>query len=157
MRVKLLAVCLCLAFLLAGCGGGRQVEANIKFDFELEAERGTFFINAEVSDNAVKYTVLSPENIKGLTFVFSGSMVETEFLGHKQAFPNKSGEFGVLGSLYSAFTALGGTIAQKSGNEYITEVTADGVNYIFTVTELGIPISVKFGDTEIYFKNITNL
>ena len=157
MRVKLVSLGLFLVLLLAGCGTGRQVQTGIKFDFELPGERGTFFINAEVGEETVKYTVLSPENIEGLTFIFSENTVETEFLSHNQTFPNKNGEFGLLGSLFAAFRELKGAVAHKSGDEYIAEVTAEGENYTFTVTELGIPISVKLGSSEIYFKNVTNL
>lgn len=157
MRIKLLCVCLGLVLLLAGCGSGQPVQTDIKFDFELIGEHGTFFINAEVGEDAVKYTVLSPESIEGLTFVFLENTVETEFLSHQQTFPNKSGEYGILGSLYNAFSGLRGAVAQKSGDKYIAEITVDGVNYTFTVTEMGLPISVRFGDNEIYFRNITNL
>lgn len=157
MRVKLLCVVLCVALFFSGCAKEQSVKTNMEFDFEIAAENGTFFINAVKNEGSMKFTVLSPENIKGLTFVFSGNGVDSEFLGHKQSFPLERGDFGVLGSMYRAFTALTDTKAYKNGDEFIAEVTADGENYVFIVTELGIPLSVRFNGTEILFKNITNL
>ena len=157
MQIKLLCLVFCFVIFLSGCGGGKEVQTDIKFDFELEAKNGTFFINAEVLGENMKYTVLSPENISGLTFVLREDNAEIEFMNHKKSFPRGSEDFGVLGSLYSAFSALKGAEAVKSGDKFIAEVTAEGKNFTFTVTELGLPLSVKFGDTEIFFKNITNL
>ena len=157
MRVKLFCLCLCLILLLTGCTQSRKVQTEVKFDFELVADNGTFFINAEVHEDNMKCIVLSPENISGLTFIFSEDRVDTEFLGHQQSFSLEKGDFGVLGLLYRAFEALKDTEAVKSGDKFIAEVEAEGENFTFTVTELGIPLSVKFEDTEIFFKNITNL
>lgn len=157
MRIKLLCLSLCLVLILTGCGATRDVQTKVKFDFDLVTENGAFFINAKVSENKMEYTVLSPENIKGLTFVFSDNRVDSEFLSHQQSFPFEKGDFGVLGSLYMAFEGLKGSSAQKRGDEFIAEVSCEGENYTFTVTELGIPISVRFDNCEILFKNITNL
>lgn len=157
MRFKLLCLCFCVFLVLTGCSATRDVQTEVKFDFDLVTDNGTFFINAEVGEDRIKYTVLSPENIEGLTFIFTEDRVDTEFLSHQQSFPFEKGDFGVLGSLYKAFNGLKGVSAHKSGDEFIAEVTVEGENYIFAVTELGIPISVKFSNAKIFFKNITNL
>ncbi len=103
----------------------------------------------------MEFTVISPVNIEGLTFRFSDTSVHTEFLGLKKDFPINNTDFGVLGKIHKAFSMLPGELAYKQGEELEVVVSADGQEFVFTVTDLGIPISLSWDGYEIEFKNIS--
>lgn len=102
----------------------------------------------------MEFTILSPVNIEGLTFRFSDTSVHTEFMGLKKDFPINNTDFGVLGKLHKAFSMLSGESAYKHGEELQALVSVDGQEFIFTVTDLGIPIGVSWDENKIEFKNI---
>ncbi len=148
---------LLIAFLfLSGCKNNTVVvkPENLSFDFEISHGGSSFLINAEVDiGGEMEFTVLSPENIKGLSFEFSDSTVHTEFMELEKDFPINDTDFGVLGRLYNAFFAVSGAEAVRQGDKLVTTVGDD--EFVFTVTDLGLPIAVSFDGNEIEFKNIT--
>ncbi len=144
--------------LLSGCSGaGVAVKPeNLSFDFEITNDKSVFLINAEIEeDGEMEFTVLSPENIRGLSFEFSKMAVHTEFLGIKKEFQRESTDFGILGQLYNAFSVLSGAETIKDGEERLAVVSDGEQEFVFTVTDLGIPIAISFNDSKIEFKNIS--
>lgn len=145
--------------LLSGCSGDSVPikTDNLSFGFKISHDGSVFNINAEVEEpGEMKFTVVSPENIKGLTFEFSKEAVHIEFLGLKKDFPRADTDFGVLGQIYNAFSALHGAEAVKDGDDREAIVMGGEQKFIFTVTDLGIPIALSFDDNKIEFKNITS-
>lgn len=140
---------------LSGCARSTVIvkPENMSFDFEISHGGSSFLINAQVKTGGeIEFTVLSPQNIEGLSFKFSETGVHTEFLGLKKDFPFSSSDFGVLGQIYNAFSGVYGAEAVKQGDRLIAAVEDD--KFIFTVTDLGIPIALSMDGNTIEFKNI---
>ena len=146
-----------LVIFLSGCGGNKVIvkPENLKFDFEISNGGSSFLINAAVhSGGGMEFTVLNPKNIEGFTLVFSDTAVHTEFLGVQKDFPAADGDFGVLGKIYKAFSALSGALAEKQGDIFTVPISIEDDEFIFTVTQMGVPISLDINGQEILFSNI---
>ncbi len=141
----------------SGCGGSNVTvkSENLCFDFEISHGGSAFLINAKVkSEGEMEFTVLSPNNIEGLSLRFSDSTVHAEFLELKKDFPINNTDFGVLGRIHSAFSVLPHAEVTEQGDNLIATASVGDEEYTFTVTDLGIPIKLSLNDGEIEFKNI---
>ena len=141
----------------SGCGGSNVTvkSENLCFDFEASHGGSSFLINTKVkSEGEMEFTVLSPSNIEGLSFSFSDSVVHAKFLELEKDFPIDNTDFGVLGKIYRAFSALPDAEIIKQGDNLTATVSVEDKEFTFTVTDLGIPIKLSFNDGEIEFKNI---
>ncbi len=152
---KLICFLIPLLLLLCSCGANEKkvISGNLSFNFDFTYNKSEYSVSALVSDNGdITYTVLKPENIKGLKFNFTENTLSTEFLGLKKDYPIAHAGTGVLSRVHTAFRKL-------AINDYIYRdgkfiVSNNGEDYIFFVTELGIPIALELSGEKIEFKNI---
>ena len=155
MFKKLFALLLCLV-MCVGCGGKTEIKAkNISFEFAFQSGNEEFLLEARVNDTGdMEFTVLKPENIDGFKAVFSGNTVNMHFLNVEKSVPFFTDEFGIPGHIYTAFSLLESAEASRQSDEYKAEVSSNGNEYIFTFTELGLPISLSVNGEKIEFNNI---
>ncbi len=157
MMKKILAAAVCLLFCV-GCGGGsvQPQSNNLAFGFDFQSGEDKFSVNADINGGGdISFTVLEPESIREFKVVFSGDTVETEFLGVKKEFPLNDTDFGIFSQIYRAFSGLQNPTAESKDGEYTAVVTVGTDTYAFTLTDLGLPISLKINGTDIEFKNVT--
>ena len=153
-RIIAAAVSLCLLFCVGCSGKAVNVDCRgISFDFALENEEQSVSVNAISNENGDILFSITGGNIDGLKVQFAGESIKTEFLGITEEFTGDT-DFGVLSAIYNIFSALHNAEVQKSGDEYIAEHSLKDINATLTVTELGLPIALTLGETEIQFNNI---
>ncbi len=155
MLKKLLAIVFCL-LLCVGCGGKTAVQStDIAFQFPFSSGGEEFFVEAEInSEGDAEFIVSKIASKAKLYLEFEDDTVHTEFLGIKQDMPRDTTDFGLIGHIYTAFSGLHNTEAERQGDEYIATVIVGDNKYIFTVTDLGLPIGLSINGEKIEFNNI---
>lgn len=140
----------------SGCSAAIKPQSrNLSFCFNFESGDELFTVNAETnSSGELSFAFVKPETVNNLKVEFLGDTVKTTFSGLKSEFLTSSTDFGILSDLNNGFCALQGAEAVKNGELYTSTVLCDGKEYIFNLTELGVPIGIKFDNTVIEFENI---
>lgn len=152
-----------LAFLLlCGCGENKTVTPilnNISFIAQVDYGEDKFVANAIVADNALKLTVVQPEELKDLIVNITQNGVTSEFKGISYSPDiNSLPQGAVVQILYNVlYDISSGKMAVRSNENCVITGRVDGYKYTFNFSPSGLPISLAIDnlDLDISFKNVT--
>ncbi len=152
---KIIAAVLAV-FLLFCVGCSKPVKANLRgisFDFTLQNGENSVEVNAVCAENGDMLFSVRGGDIDGLKVRFSEDKIQTELASIVEEFKGDT-DFGVLSAIYKAFAGLHNTEAEQNDGEYVLELDLENAKGTLILTELGLPIKLILGQTEIQLNNL---
>lgn len=158
MLKKLLSLFLILSLFLCSCG--KQKEniniKNLSFSIDFIYNNSAYSVDTKVYENGdINFTVAKPENIKGMQIICCGDILKVDFLGIEREYRNEYLKNSPLLKIQKAFRGLLNNESKIGFGSDKRIIIENGVEYTFTITELGIPIAVEFENYKFEFKNIS--
>lgn len=151
MRKISVIIVLCLAIMLTSCKAENKKQIAV-------AEAGyTCLATVIYNDLNIKsklnvlgggvfsVEVIEPKVLSGLRFEFEKDNMQVSFNELKYENPLSLDINGFAKILNNVFSRLvsGGTVAEKQGNEYVLSGFAEGMNYILTLNNQGLPLKLS--------------
>lgn len=144
---KIILIFLCV-LMLAGCGK-RQSEplaSGISFDAAVSYGKYDCRCNIELSGGGVFFSkITEPSTIAGTEILYDGENVTITFMGLSMSpelpLPNETLD-GILSAILQSVSS-GGKTATQTDDGFIIENKIAGYDYILTLTESGLPLSLS--------------
>lgn len=156
---KLLLIPLFILIFLSGCKNAEEkkpVTSGLEFEAEAEYNSKDYLLKVVITDSEnIKAEVKKPAELRGLKATYENKKVKCEYLGITYEPETEVPLNSVADLMFACISNLDNGEIKEDGN-YILKGTAGNIDYEYTYSPLGLPISLEVPDKslKISFKNV---